>query len=221
MAFLHQRSRALRPDPNTSLFKFKLSWADGQSPPGITTQTWYSYDYSAERAAFPCGLDKELRQHWKKLLALCWKHEELYAFVKWLRPYAQGDRLALYLPNWPELTEMMPQLESRYGWGLLESYGKGCGFARMSFRTVSRAHPRQPGHSPGRTDFRQFYGFGYFQRNHFILSSLASGRLLKVDIYDNLMYHSENYLDTLWGKGQQASFPPRKNPRRTSGLPGG
>ena len=191
------KARALPPDPNTSLFKFKLSWLDPELPGHVKIQTWYSYDYDSERQGFPCGLDKELRSQWKQLLALCYKHTELYDFVKWLRPYKQSESLDLYLPNWPELTAMIPLVENKYGWQLLEAYGHSCGFERLSFQTVSRSYPRQPGHSPGRVDFRQFYGFGYFHRNNFIVSSLASGRLIKVDIYDNLMYHSDNFLHSL------------------------
>ncbi|WP_159478739.1 hypothetical protein [Dyadobacter sp. 3J3] len=194
-----QKSRALRPDPNLSLFKFKLSWVNPDKPAESKIQTWYSYDYSSERLAFPHGLDKELRSEWKQLLVLCYKHPELYDFVKWLRPFKQGQCLDLYLPNWPELTAMIPGLESRYGWQLLESYGQSCGFKNLSFQTISRSYPRQPGHSPGRVDYKQFYGFGYFHRNNFIVNSLASGKLLKVDIYDNLMYHSENFLHSLPG----------------------
>lgn len=204
MAFKQPRSRALRPDPNLSLFKFKLSWAGELSPAEIKTQTWYSYDYSTERAAFPCGLDKDLRIHWKQFLGLCWKHDELYEFVKWLRPHVNKGRLDLYLPNWPEIPDMLPVLENKYGWNMLESYCQSCGFTGLSFQTINRSHPRQAGHSPGRTDFSRFYGFGYFQRNNFILSSLACGKLLKVDVYDNLMYHSENYLFTLWGKDKES-----------------
>lgn len=191
------KARALSPDPNNSLFKFKLSWLDPALPGQVKIQTWYSYDYNTERDCFPHGLDKELRSQWKQLLALCYKHEELYDFVKWLRPYRQGQNLDLYLPNWPELAALMPLLENKYGWQLLEKYGHNCGFETMRFQTVSRSYPRQPGHSPGRVDFRQFYGFAYFHRNNFIISSLTSGRLLKVDIYDNLMYHSENFLHSL------------------------
>jgi hypothetical protein len=191
------KARALPPDPNRSLFKFKLSWMDPQVCGQIQIQTWYSYDYNTEREAFPQGLDKELRGQWKQLLGLCYKHSELYDFVKWLRPYKQGEHLDLYLPNWPELSAMISRLESSCGWQLLEAYGHSCGFESLGFQTVSRSYPRQPGHSPGRMDFRQFYGFGYFQRNNFIVSSLASGKLLKVDIYDNLMYHSENFLHSV------------------------
>ncbi|GLU57377.1 hypothetical protein Dfri01_68380 [Dyadobacter frigoris] len=191
------KARVLPPDPNRSLFKFKLSWLDPSQPGQIKIQTWYSYDYDSERQVFPCGLDKELRSEWKQLLALCYKHTELYDFVKWLRPYKKEQRLDLYLPNWPELSAMIPLVENKYGWQLLEAYGHSCGFESLSFQTVSRSYPRQPGHSPGRVDFRQFYGYGYFQRNNFIVSSLASGRLIKVDIYDNLMYHSDNFLHSL------------------------
>jgi len=191
------RARVLPPDPNQSLFKFKLSWLDPFQPGRVKIQTWYSYDYESERQAFPCGLDKELRSQWKQLLALCYKHTELYDFVKWLRPYRRELSLDLYLPNWPELTAMIPLIENRYGWHLLEAYGQSCGFQSLSFQTVSRSYPRQPGHSPGRVDFRQFYGFCYFHRNNFIVSSLASGNLIKVDIFDNLMYHSDNFLHSL------------------------
>jgi hypothetical protein len=191
------KARALPPDPNQSLFKFKLSWLDASLPGKVKIQTWYSYDYNTEREAFPGGLDKDLRSQWKQLLTLCYKHAELYDFVKWLRPYKKEQSLALYIPNWPELRAMMPLLENKYGWQLLEGYGRICGFDSMHFQTVGRSYPRQPGHSPGRVDFRQFYGFGYFHRNNFIVSSLATGKLLKVDIYDNLMYHSENFLHTL------------------------
>ncbi|TKT85747.1 hypothetical protein [Dyadobacter frigoris] len=191
------KARALPPDPNKSLFKFKLSWIDPELLGQIKIQTWYSYDFNTEREAFPQGLDKELRTKWKQLLALCYKHPELYDFVKWLRPYTQDQNLDLYLPNWPELTAMIPLIENKYGWQLLENYGQSCGFEHLSFQSVSRSYPRQPGHSPGRVDFRQFYGFGYFQRNNFIVSSMASGRLIKVDIYDNLMYHSDNHLHSV------------------------
>lgn len=91
----------------------------------------------------------------------------------------------------------MPRHENKYGWQLLETYGRSCGFENMRFRTVSRSYPRQPGQSPGLVDFRKFYGFGYFHRNNFIVSSPASGRLLKVDVYDNLMHHCENFLHSL------------------------
>lgn len=191
------KARALPPDPNKSLFKFKLSWLDPELPGQVKIQTWYSYDYSTEREVFPCGLDKDLRSQWKQLLALCYKHYELYDFIKWLRPCKNNQSLDLYLPNWPELRAMIPELENKYGWQLLEAYGHNCGFETMQFQTVSRSYPRQPGHSPGRIDFRQFYGFGYLQRNNFIVTSLASGKLLKIDIYDNLMYHSENHLHSL------------------------
>ena len=194
------KGKALLPDPNKSLFKFKLSWSDPQNPGSTKIQTWYSYDYSCEREVFPFGLEKELRMQWKQLLSLCWKHDELYAFVKWLRPHKRAGYLELYLPNWPEMMQMIPALEDKYGWKLLESYGQSCGFDALCFQTVNRSHPRQPGHSPGRIDFRQFYGFGYLQRNNFIVNSLDSGRLLKVDIYDNLMYHSENHLQSLLSK---------------------
>ncbi|SEJ69415.1 hypothetical protein SAMN04487995_5982 [Dyadobacter koreensis] len=188
------KGRALRPDPNESLFKFKLSWADEHCPQQLKIQTWYSYDYSSERSAFPCGLSKELRERWKRLLGLCWKHDELYEFVKWLRPHQKGELLELYLPNWPQIPAMIPALEKSGAWPVLQSYGQSCGFNAIEFKSVSRTHPRQPSHSPGQTNFKQFYGFGYVQRNNFIAASLASGKLLKIDIYDNLIYHSENYL---------------------------
>jgi len=103
---------------------------------------------------------------------MCYRHEELYDFVKYLWPNRQGQRLDLYLPNWPEFSALMPRHENKYGWQLLEIYGRRCGFENMRFQTVSRSYPRQPGHSPGRVDFRKFYGFGYFHRNNFIVSAV-------------------------------------------------
>ena len=194
------KGRALPADPNKSLFKFKLSWSpqpDGSLP---KTQTWYSYDYSSEREIFPEGIGKDLRLQWKQLLSLCWKHQELYELIKWSRPYSQDNHLYLFMPNWPELTANIALIEEKYSKQLLEGYIKSCDFDDFSFEPVKRSHPRQPGQSPGRSDFRQFYGFKYLQRNDFIITNLATGRLLKVDTYDNLMYHSKNYLHTLFDR---------------------
>ncbi|MCE7061230.1 hypothetical protein [Dyadobacter sp. CY343] len=201
------KGRALPPDPNRSLFKFKLTWLPEPNGYQKKTETWYSYDYGIERETFPEGLDKNLRAQWKQLLALCWKHEELYEFVKWLRPHNKDDDLLLYMPNWPEINEALQMVESKYGWGLFEAYTHTCGFNDFSFLSVERSHPRQAGNSPGRVDFRQFYGFKYVHRNDFIVTNLAMGKLVKVDIYDNLMYHSENHLHTLFGRIQTVAEP--------------
>lgn len=194
------KGRALPPDPNKSLFKFKLTWLPADDGSQKKGETWYSYDYGIEREAFPEGIDKALRMQWKQLLASLWKHDELYEFVKWLRPHNRNDDLLLYLPNWPDLMENVPQIEAKFGWGLFEKYVHMVGFNDFSFQQVARNHPRQASHSPGRIDFRQFYGFKYVHRNDFIVTNLAAGRLVKVDVYDNLMYHPENHLHTLFGR---------------------
>jgi len=194
------RGRALPPDPNRSLFKFKLTWLPEPGGYQKKPETWYSYDYGIEREMFPEGLDKSLRAQWKHLLGLCWKYEELYEFIKWLRPHNKDDHLVLYIPNWPEIAALAPVVEAKFGWSLFQSYAHTCGFADFSFASVGRSHPRQAGSSPGRIEFRDFYGFKYVHRNDFIATNLATGRLVKVDIYDNLMYHSENHLHTLFGR---------------------
>jgi hypothetical protein len=191
------KGRALRPDPNKSLFKFKLTWAilpDGTQP---KSQTWYSYDYSCERQMFPEGLNKELRFQWKKLLQDCWKNPELYEHIKWLRPHVQESILQLYLPNWPGYLDIIRKIEMIYGWVELSNAVKTSGFTDFCFQAVKPVHPRQPGNSPGRKDYTQYYGFKYLHRNDFIIKNLDTGKLLKVDVYDNLMYHSENYLYSL------------------------
>lgn len=194
------KGRALPPDPNRSLFKFKLTWLPDQNGYQKKSETWYSYDYPVEREMFPEGIDKTLRAQWKQLLAMCWKNDELYEFVKWLRPHNKNDDLILYMPNWPELSALAHAVEAKYGWGLFENYTHTCGFNDFSFCSVDRSHPRQAGNSPGRIDFRQFYGFKYIHRNDFIVTNLATGKLVKVDVYDNLMYHAENHLHTLFGR---------------------
>ncbi len=194
------KGRALQPDPNKSLFKFKLTWLPEQDGSQKKSETWYSYDYAVEREAFPEGIPQAMRMQWKKLLASLWKHEELYEYVKWLRPHNDNDDLVLYLPNWPDLAETGAIAEAKFGWAMFERYVHMVGFNDYSFKQVERSHPRQAGHSPGRVDFRQYYGFKYVQRNDFIVTNLATGRLVKVDIYDNIMYHSENHLHTLFGR---------------------
>lgn len=201
------KGRALQPDPNKSLFKFKLTWLPEPNGFQKKSETWYSYDYMIEREAFPEGIGKDLRMQWKQLLALCWKHEELYEYVKWLRPHNSNDILHLYMPNWPELNENVAHIEAKYGWGLFENYVHTCGFNDFSFLSVDRSHPRQAGNSPGRVDFKQYYGFKYVHRNDFIVTNLAQGKLIKVDVYDNLMYHSENHLHTLFGRIPTAIEP--------------
>lgn len=201
------KGRALPPDPNRSLFKFKLTWLPEPNGYQKKSETWYSYDYAIEREMFPEGLDKTLRAQWKQLLALCWKNEELYEFVKWLRPHNKDDDLVLYMPNWPDHAALAPAIETKYGWGIFLNYAHTCGFNDFSFCTVDRSHPRQVGNSPGRIDFKQFYGFKYVHRNDFIVTNLARGTLVKVDVYDNLMYHSENHLHTLFGRVQTVMEP--------------
>lgn len=211
------KGRALPPDPNKSLFKFKLTWLIEEDGFQKKSETWYSYDYGIERERFPEGLDKDLRAQWKRLLALCWKNEELYELVKWLRPHNKSDNLVLYMPNWPEVMALIPVVETKFGWGLFENYVHMCGFNDFSFQSVDYSHPRQAGNSPGRIDFSQFYGFKYVQRNDFILTNLARGKLVKVDIYDNLMYHSDNHLHTLFGRIQTVAEP--NNTPLRGGMP--
>jgi len=201
------KGRALPPDPNRSLFKFKLTWLPEPDGSQKKSETWYSYDYGMEREMFPEGIDKELRMQWKQLLAALWKHDELYEYIKWLRPHNKDDNLMLYVPNWPDLSENLPHIEAKYGRGLIENYVHLVGFNDFSLVTVSRTHPTQPGNSPGRVDFRQFYGFKYLHRNDYIVKNLAAGKLVKVDVYDNLMYHSENHLHTLFGRMQTIVEP--------------
>ncbi|SDG72803.1 hypothetical protein SAMN04487996_12293 [Dyadobacter soli] len=205
---LKTKGRAVSPDPNRSLFKFKLTWLPEPNGYQKKSETWYSFDYPIEREMFPEGLDKDLRAQWKTLVALCWKHPELYEFIKWLRPHNKDDDLVLYMPNWDELPPMIPVIEAKYGWGLLENYVHTCGFNDFSFCSVDRSHPRQAGNSPGKTKvFREFYGYKYIHRNDFIVRNLAIGKLLKVDVYDNLMYHSENHLHTMFGRVQTVIEP--------------
>jgi hypothetical protein len=214
------KGRALPPDPNRSLFKFKLTWlpdADGNQK---KSETWYSYDYLIERESFPEGIQKDLRMQWKQLLANIWKHEELYEFVKWLRPHNKDDTLLLYMPNWPEIYESVKMIETKYGWGVLENYVHMVGFNDFALQSVDRSHPRQAGTSPGRVDFKQYYGFKYVHRNDFIVTNLAMGKLIKVDVYDNLMYHSENHLHTLFGRIPAANEP-QPMPVRDHAVRGG
>lgn len=192
-----QRSRALAPDPNHSLFKFKLSFTPTAPHKEITTQTWYSFDYLHERALFPAGLNKEMRIYWKQLLARCWQSAEAYEAIKWLRPHAKGCILDLYLPNWPGYTEKLKYIENTSGWAVLETAIKDSGYEDFCFKLVESTHPRQPSNSPGKNDFKNYFGFQYLQRNNYILENLHKQKIIKIDIYDNLMYHSENHLYTL------------------------
>jgi len=201
------KGRAQMPDPNRSLFKFKLVWAFDAKGIQPKPQTWYSFDYSGERGLFAEGLDKELRFIWKELLSLCWKNQPLYEGIKWLRPHRCGPLLELYLPAGPAAAGQIAQLERSQGWRELEGHVSQLGFEDFAFRTVCQTHPRQPGNSPGRVNFREFYGFKYLHRNDFIVSSLSQGRLLKVDVYDNIMYHNENHLHTLFGRIQGSESP--------------
>ena len=202
------KGRALMPDPNHSLFKFKLVWAFDQQGVQPKAQTWFSYDYGCERELFPAGLPKDTRFLWKELLSLCWKDQILYEFIKWLRPHPSEGILELYLPARPQITAQVAQLEADCGWQMLESHVRQLGFTDFAFKSVDKSHPRQAGSSPGCGDFRQFYGFKYLHRNNFIVNSLSQGKLLKVDVYDNLMYHTENYLHTLHGRMQCAPSVP-------------
>ncbi|WP_147300436.1 hypothetical protein [Dyadobacter luteus] len=190
------RVRALTPDPNQSLFKFKLSFSPSGGHNAISTQTWYSFDYIHEREVFPAGLSKQMRDYWKHLLASCWKSTDLYETLKWLRPHSQQHILELYLPNWPGFTDKLKLIENTIGWTELETAVKHSGYEDFCFKLVGSKHPRQPSNSPGRNDFTAYYGFQYLQRNNYILENLHNGKLIKIDIYDNLMYHSENHLYT-------------------------
>jgi hypothetical protein len=198
---MKNRSRAHPPDPNESLFKFKLTFASTDKTQAPTVQTWYSYDYLDERGLFPKGLSKQMRACWKQLLDDCWKNAQLYETVKWLRPVADEQSLHLYLPNWSGYLSKLKLVEDTLGWSALESAVKNAGYDDFLFRSVQASHPRQPSDSPGRKDFTSFYGFQYLQRNNFIVDSLHCGKIIKIDIYDNLMYHTENHLHTLMPSG--------------------
>lgn len=194
---MKKRLRALAPDPNQSLFKFKLSFSADGANQAVTTQTWYSFDYQHERALFPAGLSKQMRDYWKHLLARCWQQPQVYETIKWLRPHTHGPILELYLPNWPGFTDKLKFIENTNGWTHLETAVKDSGFEDFCFKLVESKHPRQPSNSPGKNDFTTYFGFQYLTRNNYIIENLHNGKLIKIDIYDNLMYHSENHLHTI------------------------
>jgi hypothetical protein len=196
------KGRALPPSPNESLFKFKLTWRPDSETGFQKKETWYSYDYGVERERYPRGLDLDTRRAWQVFLQMCWKHEELYEFLKWARPHtAAHNVLHIYLPNWAELIQQRQHIQAKYEHTLLETYTHTADWNDVEFRATDPAYPKQPGTSAGRAGiFRDCYGFKYLHRNDFIVTNLASGRLLKVDIYDNLMYHTENHLHTLLGR---------------------
>lgn len=202
------KGRAIQPDPNKSLLKFRLTWLPSPSGDTKKNETWYSYDYQVEREMFPEGLSFELRKQWQQIIAKCWKNEDLYEWLKWIRPHNDGKDtlLSLYLPNWNEILSQCAAIEEKYGSSYISSLAKHVGFDDVSFLTIDRKHPRQVGHSPGKMDFKTLYGFKYLHRNDYIVTNLASGKLLKVDVYDNLMYHSENHLHTLYGREPVLAF---------------
>ncbi|MFN8353188.1 MAG: hypothetical protein U0Y10_01975 [Spirosomataceae bacterium] len=193
-----KRVNTLNPDPNKSLFKYQLKWADtGINQP----KTFYSFDKIEERGLFCEGISKELRLCWRKFLDEI--PDDCLQFFGNCYPQELKDIHAdslilidIHYINLPTNNELINYLSKVYGESnyirkaLLES---GLAYRKLVKIDPSSKEPK-PSHCPKyHKDVATFNGLVAGKRWYINPKNKFKERgLLEVQVYDNLCYHSDN-----------------------------
>jgi hypothetical protein len=189
---------ALKPNPEQSLFKFRLYFhesTDEYRAKNGQPWVWYSYDLEEEREMFPPGLTPDLRYIHTELLKRAYKWPDLFNFFKECYPAHQlrvnaDPKLIYYIPK--HLFPQTNDISTRYG-TTVHALLKQLGVDEQDWTTVFATKGNIiPGFSPIKLPNTEFYGPDYFQRNPQVSYWLTARKLKMVKVYDNRCYHANN-----------------------------
>lgn len=198
---------ALKPNPEQSLFKFRLYFhesTDEYRAKNGQPWVWYSYDLEEEREMFPPGLTPDLRYIHTELLKRAYKWTDLYDFLKECYPTyqlrAEADPiLNIYMPK--HVLPLLNDISARYG-ATLGALMHQLGVTNWQVNHAPKSRTI-PGFSPIKLPNTEFYGPDYFQRNPQVSYWFATRKLKMVKVFDNRCYHPNNRI----GDIEQEEYP--------------
>lgn len=213
------RDRTLKPDPNQSLFKYKLHWLPTTNPQATQPKILYSFDRQSERNLFRTGLSHLLRTRWTTFLGNL--PDDAYSFFGLAYPVLLsqspdgGFNIEVYFDGNPVNADKLKALIEAYKDNkLIGSCANDVGLnIKKTTPVLSKDAPRI-GYSPRyHKDIEAIKNGGTISLNGLCAvkkwfdTNLDQSTLIKIEVFDNICYHQDNYICTWQYRSVPQSSP--------------